>query len=73
MRSKLRKDLSSIRGASIVLVSLIRLSLCSALFMAGSPLAMFMFLEQRQLIARKGRPRTKNSPHDEAVCCDLCV
>ncbi|EJD50770.1 hypothetical protein AURDEDRAFT_182151 [Auricularia subglabra TFB-10046 SS5] len=39
----------------------------SALFLAGSPLSMFMLLDQRQLIARKGRERTKDCPPDEAV------
>ncbi|KAH7099022.1 DDHD domain-containing protein [Auriculariales sp. MPI-PUGE-AT-0066] len=39
----------------------------SSYFMAGSPLSVFMLLEQRQLIARKGRARTGSSKPDEAL------
>ena len=54
------------RYRSIVLV-LTNFVIHSALFVAGSPLAMFMLLDQRQLIARKGRARTKDAKPDEAV------
>ncbi|EJD52265.1 hypothetical protein AURDEDRAFT_181761 [Auricularia subglabra TFB-10046 SS5] len=39
----------------------------SALFMAGSPLAMFMSLDQSTLIARRGRERTKYPRPDESL------
>ncbi|KZW00438.1 hypothetical protein EXIGLDRAFT_667492 [Exidia glandulosa HHB12029] len=38
-----------------------------ALFMAGSPLAMFMSLDQSTLIARKGRERTRHPRADESM------
>ncbi|KAG8813486.1 hypothetical protein FRC17_001553 [Serendipita sp. 399] len=39
----------------------------SSLFMIGSPLAVFLHINQVQLIARKGRERTMQSPPDEAL------
>ncbi|CCA71004.1 related to phosphatidic acid-preferring phospholipase A1 [Serendipita indica DSM 11827] len=39
----------------------------SSLFMIGSPLAIFLHINQAQLIARKGRERTMQSPPDEAL------
>ncbi|KAG8812689.1 hypothetical protein FRC19_002992 [Serendipita sp. 401] len=39
----------------------------SSLFMIGSPLAVFLHINQVQLIARKGRERTMQSPSDEAL------
>ncbi|KZT35133.1 hypothetical protein SISSUDRAFT_1064729 [Sistotremastrum suecicum HHB10207 ss-3] len=39
----------------------------SALFLLGSPLGVFLHLKQAQLIARKGRERTLDSPSDEAL------
>jgi len=39
----------------------------SSLFMLGSPVGVFMHLNQAQLIARKGRERTMHSPSDEAL------
>ncbi|KAG9003236.1 hypothetical protein FRB93_011149 [Tulasnella sp. JGI-2019a] len=39
----------------------------SNLFLIGSPLGMFVHLNQAQIIARKGRERTRNSPSDEAL------
>ncbi|PVF99520.1 hypothetical protein CPB86DRAFT_825001 [Serendipita vermifera] len=39
----------------------------SSLFMIGSPLAVFLHINQAQLIARKGRERTMESPNDEAL------
>ncbi|KIM30120.1 hypothetical protein M408DRAFT_328513 [Serendipita vermifera MAFF 305830] len=39
----------------------------SALFMLGSPFAVFLHISQAQLIARKGRERTMHSPDDEAL------
>ncbi|KAL7410393.1 DDHD domain-containing protein [Mrakia frigida] len=38
-----------------------------SLFLVGSPLALFMHLRQAQLVPRRGRERTKNSPPDEAL------
>ncbi|KAL5632399.1 hypothetical protein ACGC1H_005381 [Rhizoctonia solani] len=39
----------------------------SHLFMIGSPLGIFMHINQAQLIARKGRERTMDSREDEAL------
>ncbi|KAG8905484.1 hypothetical protein FRB99_008880 [Tulasnella sp. 403] len=39
----------------------------SNLFLAGSPLGVFIHLNQAQIIARKGRARTMQSPSDEAL------
>lgn len=39
----------------------------SNLFLIGSPLGVFVHLNQAQLIARQGRERTKHSPSDEAL------
>jgi len=39
----------------------------STLFNIGSPLPVFVHLNHAQIIARKGRARTKNSPNDEAL------
>ncbi|CAE6504476.1 unnamed protein product [Rhizoctonia solani] len=39
----------------------------SHLYMIGSPLGIFMHINQAQLIARKGRERTRNSKEDEAL------
>ncbi|KAL5482713.1 hypothetical protein ACEPAI_9307 [Sanghuangporus weigelae] len=38
----------------------------SCLFMTGSPFPLFVHINRTQLIARKGRERTMNSPPDEA-------
>ncbi|CEH15863.1 Phosphatidic acid-preferring phospholipase A1, contains DDHD domain [Ceraceosorus bombacis] len=39
----------------------------SSLYLLGSPVALFMWLQQAQLIARKGREGTKDSSRDEAL------
>ncbi|KAL7421212.1 hypothetical protein Q5752_004097 [Cryptotrichosporon argae] len=39
----------------------------SDLFLCGSPLGIFLHLDQAQLMPRKGRERTMNSPQDEAI------
>ncbi|KAG8944534.1 hypothetical protein FRC04_001756 [Tulasnella sp. 424] len=39
----------------------------SNLFLIGSPLGVFVHLNQAQLIARRGRERTNDSPPDEAL------
>ncbi|WVW79053.1 hypothetical protein I302_101016 [Kwoniella bestiolae CBS 10118] len=39
----------------------------SNLFLCGSPLGIFLHLEQAQLMPRKGRDRTMHSPQDEAL------
>ncbi|WVQ64180.1 uncharacterized protein L199_002342 [Kwoniella botswanensis] len=39
----------------------------SNLFLCGSPLGIFLHLEQAQLMPRKGRERTMHSPQDEAL------
>jgi pimeloyl-ACP methyl ester carboxylesterase len=39
----------------------------SNFFMVGSPLGIFLHLDQTQLMPRKGRERTMQSPQDEAV------
>lgn len=39
----------------------------SSLYLLGSPVALFMWLGRSQLIARKGREGTENSPKDEAL------
>ncbi|KIS00050.1 phospholipase [Cryptococcus deuterogattii 2001/935-1] len=39
----------------------------SNLFLVGSPLGIFLHLEQAQLMPRKGRERTMHSPADEAL------
>ncbi|OXC69532.1 hypothetical protein AYX13_01699 [Cryptococcus neoformans] len=39
----------------------------SNLFLVGSPLGIFLHLEQAQLMPRKGRERTMQSPADEAL------
>jgi hypothetical protein len=39
----------------------------SNLFLCGSPLGIFLHLDQTQLMPRKGRERTMHSPQDEAV------
>ncbi|KAF8575448.1 hypothetical protein K439DRAFT_1641371 [Ramaria rubella] len=39
----------------------------SVFFTIGSPLSMFIHINQAQIIARKGRERTKDSPGDEAL------
>ncbi|KAF8516819.1 DDHD domain-containing protein, partial [Hysterangium stoloniferum] len=39
----------------------------STLFNVGSPLPVFVHLNHAQIIARKGRARTKDSPNDEAL------
>ncbi|WVQ93360.1 hypothetical protein IAU59_000428 [Kwoniella sp. CBS 9459] len=39
----------------------------SNLFLCGSPLGIFLHLEQAQLMPRKGRERTLHSPQDEAL------
>ncbi|KAG8892738.1 hypothetical protein FRC00_011620 [Tulasnella sp. 408] len=39
----------------------------SNLFLIGSPLGVFVHLNQAQLIARQGRERTNHSPPDEAL------
>lgn len=39
----------------------------SNLFLIGSPLGVFVHLNQAQLIARRGRERTNHSPPDEAL------
>ncbi|OCF44923.1 phospholipase [Kwoniella heveanensis CBS 569] len=39
----------------------------SNLFLCGSPLGIFLHLEQAQLMPRKGRERTMYSPQDEAL------
>ncbi|WVQ81546.1 hypothetical protein IAT38_003670 [Cryptococcus sp. DSM 104549] len=39
----------------------------SNLFLCGSPLGIFLHLDQAQLMPRKGRDRTMNSPQDEAM------
>lgn len=37
------------------------------LYLVGSPLGLFLHLRQAQLVPRRGRERTKNSPADEAL------
>lgn len=39
----------------------------SNLFLCGSPLGIFLHLDQTQIMPRKGRERTMHSPQDEAV------
>ncbi|WVO15288.1 hypothetical protein L204_102944 [Cryptococcus depauperatus] len=39
----------------------------SNLFLAGSPLGIFLHLDQAQIMPRKGRERTMHSPKDEAL------
>ncbi|WWC64176.1 uncharacterized protein I303_106784 [Kwoniella dejecticola CBS 10117] len=39
----------------------------SNLFLCGSPLGIFLHLEQAQIMPRKGRERTMHSPQDEAL------
>ena len=39
----------------------------SSFFTVGSPLGIFLHLDQTQLMPRKGRERTMQSPQDEAV------
>ncbi|ORX38900.1 DDHD domain-domain-containing protein [Kockovaella imperatae] len=39
----------------------------SNLFLCGSPLGVFLHLDQAQLMPRKGRERTMHSPQDEAL------
>lgn len=39
----------------------------SNLFLCGSPLGIFLHLDQAQIMPRKGRERTMNSPRDEAL------
>ena len=39
----------------------------SNFFLCGSPLGIFLHLDQTQLMPRKGRERTMQSPQDEAV------
>ena len=39
----------------------------SDFFLCGSPLGIFLHLDQTQLMPRKGRERTMQSPQDEAV------
>ncbi|ODO01590.1 hypothetical protein I350_06410 [Cryptococcus amylolentus CBS 6273] len=39
----------------------------SNLFLCGSPLGIFLHLDQAQIMPRKGRERTMNSPPDEAL------
>ena len=41
----------------------------SLAFWCGSPLGIFLHLDQTQLMPRKGRERTMQSPQDEAVSC----
>lgn len=45
----------------------------SNLFLCGSPLGIFLHLDQTQIMPRKGRERTMHSPPDEAVSGSVAV
>ncbi|KAL5520107.1 hypothetical protein ACEPAG_1767 [Sanghuangporus baumii] len=62
----LQPPLSSMEPEYIRNCSKLFLFNTSCLFMTGSPFPLFVHINRTQLIARKGRERTMNSPPDEA-------